>query len=194
MNELDKVADAMAENEKEEIASFSKVIASLKNEDKTINMYDFELYFLPYIIGEIARTDENKAVYISNFLRVTESHHIGIAVVNGENEVVFKLPPLITDSDVSELSNIAFNRVMKQVRAYSDSNPWKADAIMKNVTNEVISKMKVDDSKGYLEDLIKIYKTYPDRVNKVILRDGELIIKDNKQQTTQEDEEELFDY
>jgi hypothetical protein len=189
---LREVAEKMKGEEEQEILDFSKVISTLKNEDKIINLYDFETYFLPFIIGEIERTDVNTAVYVDNYLKVAKSHHVGIAVKDND-EVKFKLPPLIADTDITKLDNISFGSIVSKVNSYSESRPDKANALLNKVSKKVLEDMGLSDSsKAYIEELVKIFHSYPDRVAKVIEKRNIDVKLDTKQ--IEEEEDDLFDY
>ena len=191
---LQEVAKVLNTAETRDIEEFTSLISTLKTEEVDINKYDFESYFLPYVLGEIAKTDTNTAVYIDNFLRVTKSHHIGIAVKDKDGNVIFKLPPLIADTDISKLDRIAFGTIVSKVNLYTESNPNKASALLSKVSKTIMEEFKLGEtSEGYITELIKIFKTYPDRVNKVRLKNGELE-KRTPEAKKEEIEEDLFDY
>jgi len=186
---LEKVVEKIKSVEEDEILGFSKVISTLKNEDKKVSLYDFELYFLPYILGEIDKTDVNTAVYIDNFLRVAKSHHIGLAVYV-DDKVVYKLPPLIADTDITKLDNISFGSIVSKVNIYSGNNPRKASTILNKVSEKIMEDLDLgESSKEYLKELIKIFNSYPDRFKKVMAKKGKDVKLD-----TNEVEEDLFDY
>jgi len=189
---LEEVVEKTVSLEKKEILDFSRTISTIKNEDKQISLYDFELYFLPYILGETQKTDANTAVYIDNFLKITKSHHIGLSVMD-KDEVLYKLPPLITDTDITKLDNLSFGSIVNKVNIYSDSNPGRAIGLLNALSEEVIKNFELNDnSKDYLKELIKIFHSYPDRFTKVMESKGNGIkIEGSKKEELEED---LFDY
>jgi len=188
---LEKVVNLLKTQESEDIKQFSKVISTLKNDDKVINLYDFELYFLPYILGEIEKTEVNTAVYIDNILKVTKSHHIGITVKDNDGKILYKLPPLIADTDITKLDNVAFSTIVNKVNSYLESCPHKVNGILTKVVDIVTDELDLaDSSKSYTGELIKILTNYNDRVNKVLSKRGKSPVNEAKEEI----EDDLFDY
>jgi len=190
--ELKEVAKTLNTEEANDLANFTEIISTLKLTEVDINKFDFESYFLPYLLGEIAKTNVNTAVYIDNFLKVTKSHHIGIVVKDDNGIKLFKLPPLIVDTDISKLDSIAFGTIVSKVKLYSESNPNKANNLLKKVSEVVMENLELGESSNvYIEELIKIFTSYPDRVNAIKIKNNKAI---NKVIEPIELEEDLFDY
>ena len=188
---LEKVVELLKTQESEDIKQFSDIISTLKNDDKVISLYDFELHFLPYILGETEKTEVNTAVYISNILKITKSHHIGITVKNKDGETLYKIPPLIADTDITKLDNIAFGTIVNKVNSYLESAPYKVNGILTKVVNKVTEELDLaDNSKMYMGELIKILTVYNDRVNKVLAKKGKTTLIKKEEEI----EDDLFDY
>ena len=189
MNELEEAAKLMKTDESKEILEFSNIINAISNDNVKIPLIDFENYLLPYILGETKKTDANSAVYIANYLAITKSHSVGITVLDKDGEVMFKLPPLISDTDISKLDNIAFGKIVAKVNTYSKASPRKANMLLNKTIEEVKDKIDTGkDDNEHIKELIKIYDYYKDRVNAVMGKEAA------KVSILEEEEEDLFDY
>jgi len=178
MSKLKDVEKKMMNEELKELEDYSNIISTLEPIVPSIPLIDFETYLLPYITGEIERTETNVAVYIANFTYITKSHHIGINIIGPDGDIKYKLPPLLSDTNIANLDNIAFTRIVNKVNSYKD-NPMRANRLLSDTTKAIMENLDINEHQA---ELAKILYDYRDRLkNKDIIKE-------------EEKEEDLFDY
>ena len=199
MNELEQLVELQKTEETNYILENMASLKNITKENKKLPLIDFEKYLLPYYLGEVDKTDANTAVFTANYLEITDSYHIGIDVIDTDGSVKYSLPPLIGDTGIDKLDNIAFATLVDKINLYLETSPLKANQILEKVSeavNDNLDTTEVNDE--YTKTIYKILIDYIDRVNKR-LKDKNIelpdtIVKTNNKEKEEEEEEDLFDY
>jgi len=181
---LNDVLQQERDEEMEVLRELSLNLKEIAEPYEVITLQEFETYLLPYIIKEIEHTDENTAIFNSNFLNLSKKYRVGLKVMDGD-KLLYKLPPLISSLKTDE-NKINFRKIVNTFNNTVESNPRMANSQLNKNLNIVEKTLKED--KSYINDfrdtLSKIYNDYSHRV------------KSNKTVTETKDEieDDFLDY
>lgn len=156
--------------------------------DVEIKERDFKKYFLPIFNGELKLTDANMDIFLNNMYILTNSYNLPISIIDENEEVIFRLPPIIMDvNQTSILSNVSFSKLINMYR--ENKSTVQGDAMLSSITKSLGQVIGVEEKSlnSYMEDISIMYKRYNISVAST---DGETVTTTNK-----EKEEEIeYDY
>jgi len=110
-NKLEEVSKMLMNEEMSEIAESSAILDTVATKYEEITLDFFETYFLPYIIYEVEHNDESNMIFNYNYFKIAKQYNIPIVVIGNNGEVLYKLPPLMSDINLSKMDNVAFSKL-----------------------------------------------------------------------------------
>ena len=193
---LEEVSKQMQSEEMLELAESSEILTQVNSEEVEITLDFFETYFLPYIIYEVEHTDEYNMIFNYNYYKIAKKYSVSIVVIGDNNEVLYKLPPLVSDVNLDKLSNVAFSKIVSVFTNVAESNESMANKMLGKALNEVGTLIETK-SNVYEQSLQAIFQDYKHRLKDSFLSDKikEHYIDESTPNVIPEvDDEDFLDY
>ena len=206
---LADVAETMRLEELEDLKQVTEDLKKVLPKPATISKEEFEIYFLPFFIGEVERNDTNTQIFIYNYLEKTEqSYHRELEVVNEEGDVLYILPPLFIDVFIKN-EDLSISFLTKKMSALIESGYYNSDKEIVKGLNEILKSLGADNEKyrKYIIEFNRMVLDYKDRFIRAYKRRKGLPIEEEEQtkdkketkritnvDTTIDEEDDIFDY
>ena len=157
---LNKVLKEERNEEMEILRELSLNLKEITDPYEEVSLHEFELYLLPFILKEIEYTDENTAIFNSNFLKLSKKYRVGLKVINN-GKILYELPPLLGSLNIDD-NKINFRKIVNTFNSTAESNPRIADKQLSKNLNIVEKTLKENNNEvnKYINTLSKIYKDY----------------------------------
>jgi len=181
MDDLKKVNAVLINSHLEELTELSERLAPISEVSEDITIEEFELYFLPFIIGELEFNDENKTIFFYNYKKIAKGVTTPLYVIE-DDEVKYKLPPMLVTNDLDGLDEFNFHRILNVFSNTKDTNPMVADKFLASSLNTISDEINTSKKYDlYINELRRIYADYSYRLK--------VDVKDEKSTQTVKDEE-----
>jgi len=194
-NKLEEVSKMLMNEEMSEIAESSAILDTVATKYEEITLDFFETYFLPYIIYEVEHNDESNMIFNYNYFKIAKQYNIPIVVIGNNGEVLYKLPPLMSDINLSKMDNVAFSKIVSMFTNISDNNSNAANKMLGKALEEVGTLVEVA-SNDYENSLVTIFQDYKHRLKDSFINDNikEHFEVDVKKIEEIEEDDDFIDY
>lgn len=183
---MKKVKNQIKNEELKEFLENSEKIKNITKAETKISKQEFEIYILPFILGEVERNEANINIFIENLKDLAGGYRRELVVLDDDNKTeLFRLPPLIADSDIENLKDKKLRNTIIAHKEIAESNPIAADKKLRSLANIILKGLNPshEDIEKLHSELNKIYNYYQNRI-------GDKHISD---QADSKDEEDYLD-
>jgi len=169
-NKLEEVSMMLMSEEMSEIAENSAILETVATKYEEITLEFFETYFLPFVIHEVEHNEEAIMIFNYNYFKIAKQYNVSIVVIDTNGEVLYKLPPLMSDINLSKMDNVAFSRIVSMFTDMSDNNSNAANKMLGKALGEVGTLVEAA-SNTYEDSLITIFQDYKHRLKDSFISD-----------------------